>query len=120
MEGLDGLVHFTDVVTQSNNTHKSVPIILSAASAENYGVIYDEKSIVTAFKEAGFRTLVIANQKLTTSMIGAFYREADTFIDMSTLMIIEMRPVCMEDDKHILVRFIQFLFQIRQKGGIIQ
>ena len=40
MEGLDGLVHFTDVVTQSNNTHKSVPIILSAASAENYGVIY--------------------------------------------------------------------------------
>ena len=67
---LDGLVHFTDVVTQSNNTHKSVPIILSAASAENYGVIYDEKSIVTAFKEAGFRTLVIANQKLTTSMIG--------------------------------------------------
>ena len=37
MEGLDGLVHFTDVVTQSNNTHKSVPIILSAASAENYG-----------------------------------------------------------------------------------
>ena len=57
MKGLDGLVHFTDVVTQSNNTHKSVPIILSAASAENYGVIYDEKSIVTAFKEAGFRTL---------------------------------------------------------------
>ena len=83
MEALDGLVHFTDVVTQSNNTHKSVPIILSAASAENYGVLYDEKSIVTAFKEAGFRTLVIANQKLTTSMIGAFYREADTFIDMS-------------------------------------
>ena len=83
MEALDGLVHFTDVVTQSNNTHKSVPIILSAASAENYGVLYDEKSIVTAFKEAGLRTLVIANQKLTTSMIGAFYREADTFIDMS-------------------------------------
>lgn len=83
MEQLDGLVHFKDVVTQSNNTHKSVPIILSAASAEDYGIIYDEKSIVTAFKEAGFRTLVIANQKLTTSMIGAFYREADTFIDMS-------------------------------------
>lgn len=83
MEKLDGLVHFTDVVTQSNNTHKSVPIILSAASAEDYGVVYDEKSIVSAFKEAGFHTVVIANQNLTTSMIGAFYREADTFIDMS-------------------------------------
>lgn len=83
MEKLDGLVHFTDVVTQSNNTHKSVPIILSGASAENYEIIYDQKSIVTAFKEAGFRTIVVANQKLNTSMIGAFYREADTFIDMS-------------------------------------
>lgn len=83
MEKLDGLVHFTDVVTQSNNTHKSVPIILSAASAENYGILYDEKSIVTAFKEAGFHTVVIANQNLTTSMIGSFYDEADTFIDMS-------------------------------------
>ncbi|MDR1980341.1 MAG: lipid A phosphoethanolamine transferase [Tannerellaceae bacterium] len=84
MEKLDGLVHFTDVITQSNNTHKSVPIILSSASAENYGVIYSEKSMVTAFKEAGFHTVVIANQKLTGSMIGAFYREADTFIDIST------------------------------------
>lgn len=83
MEKLDGLVHFTDMVTQSNNTHKSVPIILSAASAEDYEVTYSEKSVVTAFKEAGFRTVVIANQKLTTSMIGSFYREADTFIDMS-------------------------------------
>lgn len=83
LEKLDGLVHFTDVVTQSNNTHKSVPIILTAASAEDYGVIYNEKSIVTAFKEAGFRTVVIANQNLTTSMIGAFYSEADIFMDMS-------------------------------------
>lgn len=83
LEKLDGLVHFTDVVTQSNNTHKSVPIILSAASAEDYGVIYNEKSIVTAFKEAGFCTVVIANQNLTTSMIGAFYSEADIFMDMS-------------------------------------
>lgn len=78
------LVYLKDAVTQSNNTHKSVPIILSAASAENYEILYEQKSIVTAFKEAGFKTVVIANQKLTTSIIGCFYREADTFIDMST------------------------------------
>ncbi len=83
LEKLDGLVHFTNVITQSNNTHKSVPIILSAASAEDYEVIYDQKSIVTAFKEAGYKTVVIANQKLTTSMIESFYREADEFIDLS-------------------------------------
>jgi len=84
LEKEKGLIFFRDAITQSNNTHKSVPIILSAASAEDYDILYEQKSIVTAFKEAGFRTLVIANQKLTTSMIGEFYREADTFIDMST------------------------------------
>lgn len=83
LEKIDGLVHFRDVVTQSNNTQKSVPIILSAACAENYGIIYDEKSVVSAFKEAGFHTLVIANQKLTTLMIYSFYHEADKFIDLS-------------------------------------
>lgn len=83
LQKTSNLVYFKDAVTQSNNTHKSVPIILSSASAENYSVLYEQKSIVTAFKEAGFKTLVIANQKLTTSIIGCFYREADVFIDMS-------------------------------------
>lgn len=85
MEETEGLVYFRDAVTQSNNTHKSVPIILSPACAEEYDVLYRTKSIVTAFKEAGFHTLVIANQKLTTSMIGAYYREADRFIDLSAI-----------------------------------
>lgn len=78
------LIYYKDAITQSNNTHKSVPVILSAASAEDYEILYEQKSIVTAFKEAGFKTVVIANQKLTTSIIGSFYREADTFIDMSS------------------------------------
>lgn len=51
-----GLVAFTDVLTQSNTTHKSVPMLLSGASAENYNRIYREKGIITAFKEAGFHT----------------------------------------------------------------
>ena len=85
MESTEGLVYFRDAVTQSNNTHKSVPIILSPACAEGYDVLYRTKSIITAFKEAGFHTLVIANQKLTTSMIGSYYHEADRFIDLSSI-----------------------------------
>ncbi|MDR3141684.1 MAG: lipid A phosphoethanolamine transferase [Tannerellaceae bacterium] len=83
MDKLPGLVYFKDAITQSNNTHKSVPIILSAASAEDYDILYQKKSIITAFKEAGFRTVAIVNQKLTGSLISTFYREADTYIDMS-------------------------------------
>lgn len=84
LQKMPNLIYYKDAITQSNNTHKSVPIILSAASAENYAILYEQKSIVTAFKEAGFKTVVIANQKLTTSIIGCFYREADTFIDLSS------------------------------------
>jgi glucan phosphoethanolaminetransferase (alkaline phosphatase superfamily) len=46
-------------------------------------VLWKQKSIVSAFKEAGLKTLVIANQKLNTSIIWSFYNEADKFIDMS-------------------------------------
>ncbi len=83
MSSLDGLVCYRDAVTQSNNTHKSVPIILSGASAEDYDRIYNEKSIVAAFREAGFYTVAIVNQKLNTSIIASFYNEADTVLKMT-------------------------------------
>ncbi len=43
LDKTEGLVAFTDVLTQSNTTHKSVPMLLSGASAENYNRIYREK-----------------------------------------------------------------------------
>lgn len=71
------LVHFTDLITQSNATHKSVPMLLSAASAENFERIYKEKSIVSAFKEAGFRTAFFSNHLPNRSFIDYFSEEAD-------------------------------------------
>ena len=72
-----GLIHFTDVLTQSNTTHKSVPMLMSLASAENYDRIYHEKSIITAFKEAGFYTVFFSNQKYNHAFIDIFGKEAD-------------------------------------------
>lgn len=74
------LVHFTDMLTQANATHKSVPIMLSGASAENYDVLYTQKSVLTAFKEAGFRTAFFSNQLPNGSFIDYFGEEADTTI----------------------------------------
>lgn len=73
-----GLVCFRDMLTQANATHKSVPIMLSAASAEDYDVIYTHKSILTAFREAGFRTAFFSNQRPNGSFIDHFGAEADT------------------------------------------
>ena len=72
-----GLVVFRDAVTQSNTTHKSVPMLLSAASAEDYDVIYREKGIITAFREAGFHTTFVSNQRPNHSFIDIFGKEAD-------------------------------------------
>lgn len=51
-----GLIAFPKVLTESNTTHKSVPMLMSGATACNYDSIYHQKGIITAFKEAGFRT----------------------------------------------------------------
>ncbi len=68
---------FKDVLTQSNTTHKSVPMLLSAVSAEDYDNIYQQKGIITAFREAGFYTLFASNQKHNHSFIDFFGMEAD-------------------------------------------
>ncbi|MCD8177608.1 MAG: phosphoethanolamine transferase [Tannerellaceae bacterium] len=71
------LVVMTDAITQSNTTHKSVSIMLTPASAENYGVIYGQKSILTAFKEVGFTTLFLSNQSANRTFTDYFAQEAD-------------------------------------------
>lgn len=68
---------FPNALTQSNTTHKSVPMLLSAACAENYDCIYKQKSIITAFKEAGYATSFFSNQMYNHSFIDFFGDEAD-------------------------------------------
>ena len=58
-----GLMVFRDVRSQSNTTHKSVPMLLSAATAEDHDRLYHEKGIIAAFREAGFYTVFLSNQQ---------------------------------------------------------
>lgn len=75
----DSLLVFTDVFTQSNTTHKSVPIILSNADADHSYLLKDTKSFISAFKEAGFNTACITNQPANRSYTDLFTSEADCF-----------------------------------------
>lgn len=77
LKNTPGLVIYPDAITQSNTTHKSVPLILSGASAENYDVIYHQKSVVRAFKEAGFTTVFLSNQTPNRSFTDFFAEDAD-------------------------------------------
>lgn len=76
----EGLCVFLHVLSQSNTTHKSVPMLLSAASAEDHGRLYREKSLVSAFREAGFHTSFVSNQQPNHSFIDFFGEEADDFV----------------------------------------
>lgn len=71
------VVTFSHVMSESNTTHKSVPMLLSLVDAENYSTINSQKSIITAFKEAGFYTAFISTQPLNRSYTDYFGNEAD-------------------------------------------
>lgn len=73
----DGLVSFTKAYTQSNTTHKSVPMLLSAVSAKDFNEIVRQKGINEAFREAGYKTFFISAQKPNHSYIDFFAQEAD-------------------------------------------
>lgn len=76
---IEGVTSFCHVLTESNTTHKSVPMLLSPVSAQNFDSIYYRKSIITAFKEAGFQTAFFSNQRYNHSFIDFFGMEADTY-----------------------------------------
>ena len=78
------LVNFTDMLSISNATRSSIPILLTrkpAASANSYD--FAEKSIISAFKEAGFATYWLSTQqKFGThdTSTSVYAKEADAVI----------------------------------------
>ena len=77
LSAIGGLTVFTDYMSQSNTTHKSVPILLSPASAEDYDILYRTKGIAAAFSEAGYHTVFISNQQRNHSFIDFLGEQAD-------------------------------------------
>lgn len=67
--------------SESNTTHKAVPMLLCPLNSEDFGEkIYSVKSLVTAFKEAGWSTAFLSAQAHNRSFIDFFSEEADTCV----------------------------------------
>lgn len=77
LEKEPGLVAFSRALSQSNTTHKSVPMLLTAVGADDFDGIYHQKGILTAYKEAGYHTVFLSNQKYNRSLIDELAFEAD-------------------------------------------
>ncbi len=75
----EGVYASAGAYSESNTTHKSVPMLLGPVDARNFkDEIYRVKSIVTAFKEAGFKTAFLSNQRYNHSFIDYYAFESDT------------------------------------------
>lgn len=73
------IVYFTRVLSESNVTHKSVPMLLSYIDSRNfYDSIYTAKSVFEAMEGAGYETAFISNQRPNRSFIDYFGRQAGT------------------------------------------
>ena len=70
------LVVFRDVLTQSNTTHKSVPLILSSVATDEHDELYRRKGLPALFNEAGFDTWFISNQSRQGAMIDHLAHDA--------------------------------------------
>ncbi|MCK5876064.1 MAG: phosphoethanolamine transferase [Candidatus Marithrix sp.] len=59
---VEKLISFKDVITEWSLTQKSVPIMLSLATISDFDRATTEKSIITAYKEAKFKTYWLTTQ----------------------------------------------------------
>lgn len=62
LSAMDDVVSFTDMVSPWAWTRMAVPVLISRKSAQSQAYFFHEKSLVTAFKEAGFRTYWLSTQ----------------------------------------------------------
>ena len=72
----DGVVVFRDMLTQSNTTHKSVPMILSSVAPDEHEELFRRKGLPALFNEAGFDTWFISNQSRQGAMIDHLAQDA--------------------------------------------
>lgn len=67
---------FRRAVSQSNTTHKCVPMMLTQTTPWTFDSIMYRKSIITAFNEAGYATSFLSNQAKNHSYTQYFGEEA--------------------------------------------
>lgn len=101
---MEDVTVFRDMLTQSNTTHKSVPLILSSVATGEHEELYRRKGLPALFNEAGFDTWFISNQSPQGAMIDNLAHDAKHLIyirsprqDMQLLD--EMRKILEKTDK---------------------
>ena len=77
---VEELILHRNVLTQSNTTHKSVPLFLSSVGTHEHDELYKRKGLPAIFNEAGFETWFISNQSRQGAMIDNLSSDAQHLI----------------------------------------
>lgn len=106
------LLVYPDCMSQSNTTHKSVPILLTMATAEDYSTLYHAKGILAAAREAGFQTCFLSNEPRNHSFNDHLGEQAEEVLfmrdslegdPMDTLLIPVMRDMVRRNTGRLLM-----------------
>lgn len=73
------VVSFPNIYTEECYTHTSIPVMLTRADSINPEIAYTERSFISLFKKAGFRTSWLANQESVKNYV-YFMKECDTLV----------------------------------------
>lgn len=87
LSGLENVYYFPYSLSESNTTHKSVPMMISPLKSADFAEINNIKSGITLFKNAGFKTSFFSNQQRNRSYTEYFSNEADTTVYLSDLNV---------------------------------
>lgn len=74
---MEDIVSYSDFVSSGTLTRDSVPLMITRGTAEEFERTYREKSILSAFKESGFKVYWLSNQ--------AKYSEYDTSVTIHAM-----------------------------------
>ncbi|MDE7305417.1 MAG: lipid A phosphoethanolamine transferase [Alistipes sp.] len=74
------IVLFRNMLTQSNTTHKSVPLILSSVATDEHEELFRRKGLPALFNEVGFDTWFISNQSQQGAMIDHLAHDAQHLV----------------------------------------
>ena len=78
------MIFFTDITTHATKTIQAVIALLTRASTQNNVINFNEKSLISAFKDAGYKTYFITHHPAIVAYNDGFnviMTEADTFIN---------------------------------------
>ena len=71
------LLAFSNVYASGNLTNSVLPLLLTRATVLNKNIVNEEKSLVSLFKEAGFKTYLLSNQGENEIFLRQIALEAD-------------------------------------------